>query len=107
MKINIKTLLIAAAFMFTSCDEFLEKPDTTGTVDQEAVYSSKKNAFSALMMCYNNVLRLGWPGGMGIGHSTLGAISGEVKKPHSIDTTKCIKCGVCMDTCKFGAISKK
>ena len=42
MKINIKTLLIAAAFMFTSCDEFLEKPDTTGTVDQEAVYSSKK-----------------------------------------------------------------
>jgi len=41
MKINIKTLLIAAAFMFTSCDEFLEKPDTTGTVDQEAVYSSK------------------------------------------------------------------
>ncbi|MBO7435430.1 4Fe-4S binding protein, partial [bacterium] len=24
-----------------------------------------------------------------------------------IDTTKCIKCGACMDNCKFGAISKK
>ena len=37
----------------------------------------------------------------------LGAISGSVKQPHSIDPSKCIKCGVCMDTCKFGAISKK
>lgn len=49
MKINIKNLLIASALVLTSCNEFLEKPDTTGTVDQEAVYSSSKNAFSALM----------------------------------------------------------
>ncbi len=32
------------------------------------------------------------------------AISGEVKSPFTIDTTKCIKCGVCKDTCKFDAI---
>ena len=37
----------------------------------------------------------------------VGAISGAVKQPHVIDTTKCIKCGVCIDTCKFDAIIKK
>ncbi len=37
----------------------------------------------------------------------VGAISGAVKQPHTIDTTKCIKCGVCVDTCKFDAIIKK
>ncbi len=35
------------------------------------------------------------------------AISGEVKKPHVIDTKKCIKCGQCMANCKFGAIEIK
>ena len=34
------------------------------------------------------------------------AISGEVRKQHSIDTKKCIKCGACIDTCRFGAILK-
>ena len=37
----------------------------------------------------------------------VGAISGELKKPHSINTQVCIKCGVCKDTCKFSAISVK
>ncbi len=35
------------------------------------------------------------------------AISGEVKKPHTIDTSKCIKCGICYDVCKFDAVVKK
>ena len=35
------------------------------------------------------------------------AISGTVKEPHVIDTSKCIKCGVCISNCKFGAIIKK
>ena len=34
----------------------------------------------------------------------VGAISGELKKPHTIDISKCIKCGVCMESCKFKAI---
>jgi len=34
-------------------------------------------------------------------------ISGEVKKQHVIDQSKCIKCGTCMATCKFGAIIKE
>ena len=35
----------------------------------------------------------------------VGAISGEVRKPHTINSQVCIKCGVCKDTCKFSAIS--
>ena len=34
------------------------------------------------------------------------AISGATKAPHTIDTALCIKCGACMDKCKFGAIIK-
>ena len=37
----------------------------------------------------------------------VGAISGTVKNPHTIDTNKCIKCGACIATCKFGAIIKE
>jgi len=35
------------------------------------------------------------------------AISGVVKGMHVIDQEKCIKCGKCLETCKFGAIDKK
>jgi len=35
------------------------------------------------------------------------AISGNVKEAHVIDTTKCIKCGACIDNCAFGAIVKE
>ena len=35
------------------------------------------------------------------------AISGNVKEQHVIDQQKCIKCGNCMATCKFGAIIKE
>ena len=35
----------------------------------------------------------------------VGAITGTVKNPHVIDQTKCIKCGACKATCKFGAIN--
>ena len=37
----------------------------------------------------------------------VGAISGEVRKPHSIDPAKCIKCGACLETCRFNAIVKR
>ena len=32
------------------------------------------------------------------------AISGEKKESHVIDQNLCIRCGVCLDTCKFGAV---
>ena len=37
----------------------------------------------------------------------VGAISGAVKQPHVIDTAKCIKCGACIEKCKFNAIVKQ
>ena len=83
MKKTIIILSAAILALATSCSYFLEKPDTTGTVDQAAVFSSGKNAKAALMSCYRDVLRHGWPGGIGIGHSTLGAISGEVGRGYN------------------------
>ena len=35
----------------------------------------------------------------------VGAITGERKQPHVINTELCIKCGACADACKFGAVS--
>jgi len=34
------------------------------------------------------------------------AIGGEKKQPHSVQQEACIKCGICFDTCKFGAVTK-
>jgi NADH:ubiquinone oxidoreductase subunit F (NADH-binding)/(2Fe-2S) ferredoxin/NAD-dependent dihydropyrimidine dehydrogenase PreA subunit len=36
----------------------------------------------------------------------IGAISGSKKEVHVIDGDKCIKCGLCFNTCKFDAIVK-
>lgn len=35
------------------------------------------------------------------------AISGTVKELHVIDKEKCVKCGACIEKCRFGAIIKK
>lgn len=35
------------------------------------------------------------------------AISGSVKNPHVIDPDMCIKCGACIEKCRFGAVYKK
>ena len=32
------------------------------------------------------------------------AISGEKKKPHAVNQELCIRCGVCLESCKFGAV---
>ena len=36
-----------------------------------------------------------------------GCIHGEIKSPFVIDNSKCLKCGACMESCKFGAIIKE
>lgn len=36
-----------------------------------------------------------------------GCISGKPKEKHIIDVSKCLKCGACMDSCKFNAIIKQ
>jgi Fe-S-cluster-containing hydrogenase component 2 len=35
------------------------------------------------------------------------AISGEVRQPHVINHSLCVKCGACQAACKFGAIVKQ
>ncbi len=34
----------------------------------------------------------------------VGAITGEAKKLHGINLDTCVKCGVCLETCKFNAV---
>ena len=80
MKNITKILAVIGLLALTSCDFFLQKPDTTGNVDRDAVFSSKKNAEAALMSCYSNALVHGLPGGLGYTHGTLGAISGEINR---------------------------
>jgi len=36
----------------------------------------------------------------------VGAISGKIKETFNIDLSKCIRCGTCIETCKFGAIKE-
>ena len=36
-----------------------------------------------------------------------GAISGTLKEAHAIDKTKCVKCGSCVEKCKFKAIIQR
>lgn len=83
MKNTIKILTLLSLLLLTSCDFFLQKPDTTGTVDRDAVFGSKKNAESALMACYASSLMHGLPGALGFTHGTLGAISGEINRGES------------------------
>lgn len=37
-------------------------------------------------------------------HCPANCITGSVKEPHVIDEERCLKCGVCMDKCRLGAI---
>lgn len=84
MKKLVIILLVIGFVGLTSCEDmFLEKPDTTGTVDLDEVYSSSKNAEAALYRCYRNVLLHGWPGGWGVGHGALASISGERSRGYS------------------------
>ena len=80
MKYNRKLIaILVAVFGLAGCTKFfLEKPDTTGTVDLNTIFSSEKNARSLLMNAYRNILLMDWPGGIGINQGTLGSVSGEV-----------------------------
>jgi ferredoxin len=34
------------------------------------------------------------------------AISGDKDRGYTIDKTRCVNCGACFDTCKFGAVER-
>ncbi|HMR83855.1 MAG TPA: RagB/SusD family nutrient uptake outer membrane protein [Niabella sp.] len=80
MKNKFKLLIIIASIagMNISCQKyFLEKPETSGTVNLEEVYSSTRNAEATLFSAYRSTLIHGWPGGWGGWHGALGSLSGE------------------------------
>jgi hypothetical protein len=81
MKNKILFILAIMTVGMTSClDDFLEKPDTSGNIDLEKVYSSSVTAEQTLAAAYRQVLLHGLPGGCGFYHGTLGCISGERAK---------------------------
>ncbi|RZK60190.1 MAG: RagB/SusD family nutrient uptake outer membrane protein [Pedobacter sp.] len=68
-----------SVLMFYACQkDFLQVPDTTGTVDINKVFSTKLNAEAELFDSYQKVLGFGNNnGGYAIQYSTLGSIAGE------------------------------
>lgn len=72
-------IIIVVCFMgLISCKrDFLEMPETAGTVNLDEVYASTKNAEATLFSAYRSTLIHGWPGGWGAWHGALGSISGE------------------------------
>ena len=90
-KITIYIALLTILAGIYSCeDTFLEKPETSGNVDLDEVYSSTKNAEAALFSAYRGALIHGWPGGWGGWHGALGSISGERARGYNWHATYAI-----------------
>lgn len=92
MKCKYKILLFITTFsVLVSCKkDFLEMPETAGTVNLEEVYSSTRNAEAALYSAYRSTLIHGWPGGWGGWHGALGSISGERSRGYNWHATYAI-----------------
>lgn len=77
MRKTYKYIMIVMMIGCLSCQSlFLQKPDTTGTVDIDKIYSSRTTAFYAVMACYRTT-NYGWGTNNGLGHGLLGTLSGE------------------------------
>lgn len=93
MKKTISKYILLFAFLigFLACeDAFLEKPETSGNVNLDEVYSSTKNAEAVLFNAYRGTLIHGWPGGWGGWHGTLGSLSGERARGYNWHATYAI-----------------
>lgn len=85
---KIQIILLATLLALTSCvDHFLERPDTSGNIDLDKVFSSSVTAEQALGSAYRDALVHGWPSGWGTWHGALGSISGERYKGYSWHAT--------------------
>ncbi len=90
-KFSIYIILFVFLGGFFACeDAFLEKPETSGNVNLDEVYSSSKNAQAALFNAYRGSLIHGWPGGWGAWHGALGSISGERARGYNWHATYAI-----------------
>ena len=75
--------------------------------EYEAHIKEKRCPAGACEKLANYEITDAWKGcGLCARQCPVNAISGEVKKKHVIDVTKCIKCGACMAACPFKAITK-
>ena len=82
------TIILLLFSGINSCvDNFLEKPDTSGTVELDQIFSNSLNAEAALFYCYRNVLKHGWPTGIGLSHGSLANISGELARGYDWHST--------------------
>ncbi len=80
-------ILVVFAGLYSCEDTFLEKPETSGNVNLDEVYSSTKNAEATLFNAYRGTLIHGWPGGWGGWHGALGSISGERSRGYNWHAT--------------------
>lgn len=82
---NIRNTILVAVFLagVCSCDLFLEKPEVTGSVYLEDVFSNRKDAEGMLWREYHRGLREGLPEGWAINHGTLASLSGELTRGYS------------------------
>ena len=73
---NIRYTILVATFLAAvcSCDLFLEKPEVTGSVYLEDVFSNRKDAEGMLWREYHRGLREGLPEGWAINHGTLASL---------------------------------
>ena len=76
-------------------DEYLahiqEKRCPAGVCKALITYTIDENECTGCMACARNCPQK--------------CISGEKKKLHLIDTERCIRCGVCLESCKFNAVN--
>ncbi len=79
MKKTIYFLALSfVSLLFYACQkDFLQVPDTTGTLDVEKVFSTKRNAEAALFNGYRRGLTYGNVGEYNLVYGTLGTIGGE------------------------------
>ena len=82
-KIRYTILAAVALAALSSCDIFLEKPEVTGSVYLEDVFSNRKDAEGMLWRAYHRGLREGLPEGWAINHGTLASLSGELTRGYS------------------------
>ena len=89
----------------------MDKPITITINDEEYKVDPGQTIMQAADTCGYRIPRLCYHPKLSVEGACrkvcpVGAISGSPKSRHVIDPEKCIRCGLCFNTCKFEAITK-